>query len=54
MKALNKTFFDFEEREIRAILGENAARVYGFDVPAMRQIADRVGPTIAQIRGEAA
>ena len=54
MKALNKTFFDFEESEIRAILGANAARVYGFDFPAMQQIADRIGPTVEQVRGEVA
>jgi predicted TIM-barrel fold metal-dependent hydrolase len=54
MEALRKTFFDFEEEEIRAILGTNAAKVYGFDVAAMQAIADRIGPTIGQIRGEAA
>jgi hypothetical protein len=53
MAALRKTFFDFPEHEIRAILGENAARVYGFDPKVMRTIADRIGPSIADIRGEA-
>ena len=53
MAALRKTFFDFPEHEIRAILGENAARVYGFDVPAMQKIADRIGPTIESIQSDA-
>ena len=39
--------------EIRKILGLNAAEVYGFDVPALRAIADEIGPTVEQIRGEA-
>ena len=31
MKALTETFYDFEEGELRDILGRNAVRVYGFD-----------------------
>jgi hypothetical protein len=30
--------------EARAILGGNAAKVFGFDVEALRPVADRVGP----------
>ncbi|MFK7894642.1 MAG: amidohydrolase family protein [Myxococcota bacterium] len=52
-KALTETFHDFEEADIRAILGLNAAKVYGFDVSALSKIAQEVGPTIAEIRGEA-
>ena len=33
------------------MLGLNAARVYGFDLAAMQSVAERVGPTIAAIRG---
>jgi len=53
MKALNETFGDYPEDEIRAILGRNAAKVYGFDLDALAPIAQEIGPTIAQIRGEA-
>jgi predicted TIM-barrel fold metal-dependent hydrolase len=53
MKALSETFGDFPEDEIRAILGLNAAEVYGFSVDALQPIADEIGPTIEQIRGEA-
>jgi hypothetical protein len=53
MKALNETFGDYPEEEIRSILGTNAAKVYGFDVDRLQPIVDEIGPTIAEIRGEA-
>jgi predicted TIM-barrel fold metal-dependent hydrolase len=53
MKALNETFGDYPEAEIRSILGTNAAKVYGFDVDRLQPIVDEIGPTIAEIRGEA-
>jgi predicted TIM-barrel fold metal-dependent hydrolase len=53
MKALNETFGDYPEEEIRSILGGKAAEVYGFDVPQLKPVVDEIGPTIAQIRGEA-
>jgi predicted TIM-barrel fold metal-dependent hydrolase len=52
-KALTETFHDFSEADIRAILGLNAARVYGFDVEALSAIAREIGPTVAEVRGEA-
>ena len=51
LPALQATFGDYPEHEIRAMLGLNAARVYGFDLAAMQSVAERVGPTIAAIRG---
>ena len=51
-KALTETFHDFAEGDIRAILGLNAAKVYGFDVDAVSRIAGEIGPSIAEIRGE--
>jgi len=53
MKALNETFGDYPETEIRAMLGGNAAKVYGFDAGQLQSIADEIGPTIPEIRGEA-
>lgn len=53
LKALHETFSTYPEDEVRAILGGNAARVYGFDRDALQQVADEIGPTLAQIRGEA-
>jgi predicted TIM-barrel fold metal-dependent hydrolase len=52
-KALTETFYDFAEEDIRAILGLNAAKVYGFDVDALSPVAQEIGPSIAEIRGEA-
>jgi predicted TIM-barrel fold metal-dependent hydrolase len=37
------------EPELRAILAENAARCFGFDLTQLRSIADRVGPTVEQL-----
>jgi hypothetical protein len=40
---------DMPDAERRAILGENAARLYGFDLAKLRPIAARVGPTPAEV-----
>ena len=53
MKALTETFGDYPEQEIRDILGLNAAGAYGFDVNELTPIANEIGPSIAEIRGEA-
>jgi len=53
MKKLSETFGDYPEEEIRAMLGLNAAEVYGFDLDRLGPIAEEIGPTIAEIRGEA-
>jgi predicted TIM-barrel fold metal-dependent hydrolase len=37
------------EPELRAILAENAAKVYGFDLNQLNQIAARVGPKVSEI-----
>jgi predicted TIM-barrel fold metal-dependent hydrolase len=44
-KSLRRTFHDMDRSEVRAMLGENAARLYGFDLRALEPIAARVGPT---------
>ncbi len=36
-------FSELEEREVRMMLGENAAALYGFDLDALRPAAERVG-----------
>ncbi len=51
LKELNETFGDYPEEEIRAILGLNAAEVYGFDLDELQPIADEIGPTLDEIRG---
>ena len=51
MESLQATFGPVkEETETRAILGENAASVFGFDTELMRKIADRVGPKLEDLR----
>jgi hypothetical protein len=42
---LRSDFHDVPVEDARQLLGETAARVYGFDVQALRPIADRIGPT---------
>lgn len=40
------------EDEARLILGENAARIYGFDLDHLRPLAERFGPAPAELLGE--
>jgi predicted TIM-barrel fold metal-dependent hydrolase len=42
---LRSDFHDVPVDDARKLLGETAARVYGFDVHALRPLADRIGPT---------
>lgn len=44
-KALRRSFHDVDRREVRAMLGENAARLYGFDLEKLARLAARFGPT---------
>ncbi len=52
MKVLRETFADYPEDEIRALLGTNATKVYGFDLEILGPIADKIGPRLSDIRGE--
>lgn len=47
--ALRQAFHGLPPTEVAMILGENAARCFGFDVEALRPVADRIGPTVAEI-----
>ena len=42
---LKADFGDIAVEETRQLLGETAAKVYGFDLDALRPVADRIGPT---------
>jgi predicted TIM-barrel fold metal-dependent hydrolase len=44
-EALRLTFADVDPTETRLMLGENAARLYGFDLGALAAVAARVGVT---------
>jgi len=47
--ALRAFFADVSPDECRRILGLTAAGLYGFDVDLLKPIADRVGPTVAEV-----
>ncbi|MDZ4826056.1 MAG: amidohydrolase family protein [Actinomycetota bacterium] len=43
--SLRNTFHDVPEDEVRKMLGETAAKLYGFDLDKLQEYADRVGPS---------
>ena len=45
-----ETFHDVDEGEIRAMLGETAIDVFGFDRSLMEDAAGRIGPDISDIQ----
>jgi predicted TIM-barrel fold metal-dependent hydrolase len=49
LESLRLTFPDIPEDVRRLVLGENAARVYNFDLDALRPLAQQFGPTPEQI-----
>jgi len=49
LESLQLTFPDLPDNERRLILGENAARLYDFDLDKLRPLAAQVGPTPAQV-----
>jgi predicted TIM-barrel fold metal-dependent hydrolase len=46
---LRQVFHDFQEPELRRILGENAATLYGFDMAKLAPLAETYGPTVEEI-----
>lgn len=49
MNSLRQTFHDVAESEIRAMLGETAVEVFGFDREQIQGVAARIGPKISSI-----
>jgi predicted TIM-barrel fold metal-dependent hydrolase len=49
-EALRRAFADASTDELRQVLGGNAAEVFGFDLDTLAPIAERVGPTIDELR----
>jgi predicted TIM-barrel fold metal-dependent hydrolase len=52
-EAIALTFADVPSGEVQRMLGATAAKVFGFDTAALQAIADRVGPTVADVRAGA-
>ena len=48
-ESLRQTFAGVPVDEIAAMVGANAASVYGFDLDALGEVAARVGPTVEEI-----
>ena len=48
-EALRLSFADVDAGEVRAMVGENAAALYGFDLDALAPVAATVGPTVADV-----
>ena len=48
-KSLRHTLHDVPPQEVRAILGENAAKLYGFDLEKLAPLAARFGPTPGEV-----
>lgn len=46
---LRQRFSDVPEDELRLALGANAADLYGFDLDALAPLADKIGPTVAEL-----
>jgi hypothetical protein len=51
---LNRVFKGVPVEDTRAILSENPARLYGFDLDLLGPIAERVGPTVDELLGASA
>jgi predicted TIM-barrel fold metal-dependent hydrolase len=49
-ESLRHSFSTWAPADLRQVLSENAAFVYGFDLDALAPIADTVGPTVDEIR----
>jgi predicted TIM-barrel fold metal-dependent hydrolase len=49
LEALRWTFGGLPENDVAAVLGTNAARVYGFDMELLGKVAAEVGPPVAAV-----
>jgi predicted TIM-barrel fold metal-dependent hydrolase len=48
-ETLRYIFGGIPEDELRLILGGNAVKLFGFDASLLQEVADRVGPTVADL-----
>jgi hypothetical protein len=50
LEVLRTTMSDLTEDAIAELLSSRAAEVYGFDLASLQAVADRIGPTMEQIK----
>ena len=48
-EAMATTFCDIDPKYVRQYLGDVAIDVYGLDRARLQQVADRIGPTVADL-----
>ena len=48
-RAIRRAFRDVDHDETAAMLGGNAARLYGFDLDALAPLAQQFGPTVSEV-----
>jgi hypothetical protein len=44
LEAIHNAFIGVPESDLRKMIGENAARIYNFDMQSLRSIVQRIGP----------
>lgn len=49
IESLRRSFEGWSEADLRAILAENAAKVYGFDLAKLAPLAEKIGPTVDEL-----
>jgi hypothetical protein len=49
LEAMRASFAGIDHDEVQAMLALNAARAYGFDVDALRPLADKFGPLVTDV-----
>ncbi|HVT21056.1 MAG TPA: amidohydrolase family protein [Mycobacteriales bacterium] len=49
LEAMRASFAGIDHDEVQAMLALNAARTYGFDVDALRPLADKFGPLVTEV-----
>ncbi len=49
LESLRRSFEGWSEADLRKVLAENAATVYGFDLDRLAPLADRIGPTVDEL-----
>jgi predicted TIM-barrel fold metal-dependent hydrolase len=49
LEALRASFAGIDHTEVQAMLADNAAAVYGFDMAALRSLANEIGPRVADV-----